>query len=405
METDRRGIWTRTRSQQGSGGSFLKGELDGRGQQTGGSKMHPKLKEILLPAYQCVGFTGTCTSLMQWAPHLGHVPRGFYGATGDLEEVTLVLVLAEPGNPSPDPGPEECYSDVDSAFAFTGHCFLTAGGQGHENVRNLICRCFPGLSLVNAMRKVWITESVLCSAPSPGATVGVDIERFCAERFLLSQLRLFPLATIAAMGSKAMARLTRYQAQIPNRIVKCGAVFPPGCNFKSTRDSWDRLVEIVTEQGKGESARGEEYPVKLRSSPPRRRGLGSRAERRASAPRPGPIPHWENDLSLLKHLIEIIRSELPPDCQTTCITPTKKRVSLDIPYPFSRLTNSRKLVKMFVRPTQGVHVMVPPDLDLESRGWDLHEKQDSAGDQKLLFPFNKAETLARKLGKDLATFL
>ena len=161
-----------------------------------------------------------------------------------MKDVALVLVLAEPGPPNPNPGPEECYSDVDSAFAFTEHCYLHAGKQGHENVRKLIRRCFPGLSLVDAMRKVWITESVLCSDSSPGA----DIERFCAGQYLLRQLRLFPQhATIAAMGqSKAVKRLNRYKGQIPNRIVECGAVFPPGCNFKSTKASWDKLVEIVT---------------------------------------------------------------------------------------------------------------------------------------------------------------
>ena len=369
--------------------------------------MHPKLKEVLKPAYRCVGFDSTCDPPMRWTPHSGHVPRGFYGATGDLEEVRLVLVLAEPGDPSPNPGPEECYEDVESAFDFTGRCFLTAGGQGHENVRNLIYRCFPGLSLVDAMREVWITESVLCSAPSPGATVGADIERFCAERYLLDQLRLFPNATVAALGkSKPVKRLNRYRDHIPNRIVECGAVFPPGCNFKSTKDSWDRLVDIVTRQGNGESTRGKEHPVKLGPTPPRRRWPRSRAERRTSTPRPGPVPHRENDLSLLENLMEIVRSELPPDCQSTAsITPTKVRVSMDVPYPFSRLTDSQKLVKMFVRKTQGVHVMVPPDLSLESRGWILHQKRDRDGDQKLLWPFEEAETLARKLGKDLATFL
>ena len=146
--------------------------------------------------------------------------------------------------------------------------FLTAGGQGHENVRNLIYRCFPGLSLVAAMREVWITESVLCSAPSPGATVGADIERFCAERYLLDQLWLFPNATVAAMGkSKPVKRLNRYRDHIPNRIVECGAVFPPGCNFKSTKDSWDRLVDIVTRQGTGESTRGKEHPVEVGANP------------------------------------------------------------------------------------------------------------------------------------------
>ena len=104
--------------------------------------------------------------------------------------------------------------------------------------------------------------------------------------------------------------------------------------------------------------------------------------------------------------MEIVRSELPADCQSTAqITPGKERVSMDVPYPFSRLLNSKKLVKMFVRKTQGVHVMVPPDLDLENRGWVLHERRDRDGDQKLLWPFNKAEARARKLGKTLASFL
>ena len=49
--------------------------------------------------------------------------------------------------------------------------------------------------------------------------------------------------------------------------------------------------------------------------------------------------------------------------------------------------------------------MVPPDLDLESRGWVLHKKRDRAGDQKLLFPFDEAEILARQLGQTLASFL
>ena len=368
--------------------------------------MHPALKDILKPAYRCVGFGGICNPPMQWAPHMGYVPRGFYGATGNLEEVVLVMVLAEPGNPSPNPGPEECYADVDSAFAFTGHCYLSGGGQGHENVRTLIRRCFRGMSLVEAMRRVWITESVLCSAPSPGARIRPGIERFCAEQYLLHQLRLFPNATIAAMGrNKAVKRLKRYKDRIPNRIVECGAVYPPGCNFKSTKGSWDTLVDIVTRQRNGESTPRKERPAKLQPATPLRRTLRSPAARRASAPRPGPPLHWGNVLSQLEELIEIVRGELPPSCRGARVTRSKVRVSIDVPPPFYGLTDSRKLVKMFVRKTQGVHVMVPPDLDLESRGWVLHEKRDSAGDQKLLFPFDETKSLARQLGQTLATFL
>ena len=199
------------------------------------------------------------------------------------------------------------------------------------------------------MRKVWITESVLCSAPLPRSQDRTWDRAFLRRSVSPGSIASLPNATIAAMGkSKPVKRLNRYRDQIPNRIVECGAVYPPGCNLESTKASWDKLVEIVTRQGKGKSTRGKECPVKLRSVPPRRRRLGSLAGRRASAPRPGPLPHWEDDLSLLERLMEIVRSELPPDCQSTArITPAKVRVSMDVPYPFSRLTYSQKLVKMF----------------------------------------------------------
>ena len=45
--------------------------------------------------------------------------------------------------------------------------------------------------------------------------------------------------------------------------------------------------------------------------------------------------------------------------------------------------------------------MVPPDLPLEIRGWILHQKRDRDGDQKLLWPFEKAENAGPKAGKGL----
>ena len=66
--------------------------------------MYPneKLIEVLSPAY------GPCRHMLthgggcpesRWKPAIGHVPRGFLGATGELAEVELVMVLAEPGEP------------------------------------------------------------------------------------------------------------------------------------------------------------------------------------------------------------------------------------------------------------------------------------------------------------------
>lgn len=184
---------------------------------------------------------------MRWSPESGHVPRGFYGAFGDLSEVRLVMVLAEPGNP----GGNAIHNGIDSAFSEAEQCYLRAGGQGHTNVRTIIRRCFPKLTLQETMRKVWITESVLCSATTPGAKVDRSCEQLCVSTYLEPQLRLFPNATVAAMGSKAYKRLKKY---VPD-IVECGAVFPPGCNFPSTKAKWDKLVSIVrstTGETKGE---------------------------------------------------------------------------------------------------------------------------------------------------------
>ena len=208
--------------------------------------MHPRLKDILNPAYNpCKGFRGKCKGLIKpWNPAAGHVPRGFYGALGDLSEVRLVMVLAEPGDPK---GEEEHTGGIDSAYEFAGKCYRNERSMGHKNVMKILRDCFGNLEFTELMRQVWITESVLCSAPDSGARIKAGCERFCAERYLLDQLQLFPNATMAAMGkSKAVKRINRYKNHILNRIVECNAVYPPGCNRESTKPTWNRLVEIFT---------------------------------------------------------------------------------------------------------------------------------------------------------------
>jgi hypothetical protein len=67
----------------------------------------PELLEVLLPAYRpCRNFAGTCEGRVGstpegWRPEKGHVPRGFIGAFGTLDDVKLVLVVAEPADPLP----------------------------------------------------------------------------------------------------------------------------------------------------------------------------------------------------------------------------------------------------------------------------------------------------------------
>ena len=188
-------------------------------------------RKILEPAYKpCRGFAGTCAA-MRWCPSEGHVPRGCYGALGEVSDVRLVMVLAEPGSP----GKEEVHTGMISAFEYAARCYLEDGGQGHRNVRAIIGRCFPGLPLRQAMRKVWITESVLCSAESALAQIDRGIEEECVKRYLLPQLTLFPNAIVAAMGGKAYRRLRRFSRFIPN-LGEYGAVYPPGCNFPTTQE-------------------------------------------------------------------------------------------------------------------------------------------------------------------------
>ena len=56
--------------------------------------MHASLQAVLSPAYRCAEFGARCEG-MRWEPKLGHVPRGFLGATGSLEEVELILGLTQ----------------------------------------------------------------------------------------------------------------------------------------------------------------------------------------------------------------------------------------------------------------------------------------------------------------------
>ena len=58
-----------------------------------------ELIENLLPAYSpCSAFQQECRSA-KWCPEKGFVPRGFLGAIGSIQDVRLVLLTAEPGDP------------------------------------------------------------------------------------------------------------------------------------------------------------------------------------------------------------------------------------------------------------------------------------------------------------------
>ena len=190
----------------------------------------PELREILSPSYNpCPGFQGACKGVATWNPEQGHVPRGFIGALGSLDEVQVVILVAEPG----DPHDEESYALDDTLMTQTSqygfNVYQTGKDRYHKNLKLLLDLIFPGVRLNNQLKKVWITGTYLCSAPIEGGYVSVNATRGCAERYLAKQLNLLEGRPIIALGRKARKRTIRYMPDLQDRLI-C-AVHP------SSRDS------------------------------------------------------------------------------------------------------------------------------------------------------------------------
>lgn len=204
---------------------------------------HPSVLNVLEPAYNpCPGFARTCKS-MRWAPSAGHVPRGFVGAYGSTEGVRLVLVTAEPGNPYideqyPTSGTPRQILEVTCRNAY--QIIVSSIDPYHQNLRYILNGCFPNMSLREQLKHVWKTDSVLCSAKNEGRYVRAAIESECRTRYLEAQLRLFPNAVIAALGTKAIRRLRGW----PN-VLSAISIAPQGCNLPRARPSWDDIIRHV----------------------------------------------------------------------------------------------------------------------------------------------------------------
>lgn len=195
----------------------------------------PALKEVLASAYRCPCFDGVCTT-MRWDPAKGHIPRGFLGATGKPSDVELVLVFAEPGDPQPGD-----HTTIEEALRHAHGAFESGTGLFHKNARKLFHLCWPDLPFEEQLKKVWLTESVLCSALVTTGPVPKPIERECGERFLRRQLALMPNALVVALGGKAQERLERLGVT----HVKAHAIAPPGCNQAAAFPSWVQVAEAV----------------------------------------------------------------------------------------------------------------------------------------------------------------
>jgi len=176
---------------------------------------------------------------MRWIPDRNHVPRGFLGATGRMEDVELVLVFAEPGDPRFD----EITTDLASAYRVVSEGFAGRTDQFHRNVKGILDACWPGMTFEEQMRRVWMTQSVLCSAPQSTGPVNTVVVKECGSRYLLGQLALFPSALVVAMGSKARDRLRRIGV---SDFLAVQAAAPPGCNHAGAKESWERIPAELT---------------------------------------------------------------------------------------------------------------------------------------------------------------
>jgi len=197
-------------------------------------EINPNLEQILYSAYEpCKELARNCTS-MRWEPAAGFLPRGFLGATGSLEEVELILVCAEPG----DPHKNEVHTGMTSVYQYAHYAFETKMDVFHKNIRAIMDSCWLSLSFDEQLKKVWITESVLCSAHRECGTIPHCAEETCGKKFLLPQLGLFPHALTVAMGNKAEERLKKLGF---TNFISVDSAAAPGGNTKRAKLSFEKI--------------------------------------------------------------------------------------------------------------------------------------------------------------------
>lgn len=179
--------------------------------------MLPKpLLDILEPAYRpCRHFDGACAGACMWEPSRGLVPCAFGGALGSLDEVRLIIVTAEPGDPPDRTGYEGTPQDMVLNSVRIFREAMERGGLEragrptpfHRNMRRILDTFWPTDGLDVQLRKTWTTNAVLCPAAVAGGNHIASVESACTTTYLARQLNLFPNAFVLALGCKARNRM------------------------------------------------------------------------------------------------------------------------------------------------------------------------------------------------------
>lgn len=200
------------------------------------------LLDIMREAYTCSNF-GICREA-EFNPAMGLIPRGFVGATGRLDEVEAIFVIAEPGGPMDEERytvgatPDELMRE---GLAHTYRCFRSSSNPFHRNMRWILDQLWPG-SFEAQMDKVWITEGRLCSIKKTTAWFN---DRICAPTYLDRQLRLMPKATVVLFGNKAEHRVRHGTSAMSRNPRKVGHVAPPHGMKPEARETWIDLIQHI----------------------------------------------------------------------------------------------------------------------------------------------------------------
>jgi hypothetical protein len=175
------------------------------------AKVTKLLKKILAGAYKpCPSMKKCRQNGIRYNPKCGLIPRGYTGATGNLNDIELILCLAEPGEPSKG----EKYTGtgfrlIDNISSRVAKAYRERHKDFHNNVRIVLNYCWPEFkdALDEQLKRTWITEGILCSAKKTTGNVPRVVEKECANCFLRQQLELLPHAFVVALGKKAQRRL------------------------------------------------------------------------------------------------------------------------------------------------------------------------------------------------------
>lgn len=201
-----------------------------------------KMLDVLRKAHKCKYF-GICAEA-KYEPENGHVPRGYLGATGALEEVKVVIMLKEPGHPHSieqhiGSNPEDVlFSTIEYSYG----CYDSRKDQLHKNVRDFIDALFPELTFDEQLKKVWITQSRLCSIDDEIGNIAISERRRCLQYNIVEQIKLLPNSEVVISGDASQKAANPSKFPIFENAIKCGAFAPPGCYQKKVIRSQENAV-------------------------------------------------------------------------------------------------------------------------------------------------------------------